>query len=232
MTDVFSKYTQAIQTRDQTATHVSGSSYQLVSCIWSSPPIALRPRRLFWGQSDRLQQACSIYDIVKTRTSPYRPQGNGQCKQFNRTVHDLLRTLPQNQKNQWAEHLAQVVLLMIQTNINPQDTPHTCLCLDMSHSCILTAYGDQGAAGANDIQWVDHESSQCHDPVYQETRWRLQIVADRWALHHNVKVTRYFAARTSAITVATWDATRYSTTGPQCCTRWYAVLKMGDQFIP
>lgn len=87
MTDVFSKYTQAIPTRDQRALvtnwfHVFGVSRQLHS----------DQGRCF--EAKVIQQLCSMYDIVKTRTTPYRPQGNGQCEQFNRTMHDLLCTLP------------------------------------------------------------------------------------------------------------------------------------------
>ncbi|KAJ8404516.1 hypothetical protein AAFF_G00337830 [Aldrovandia affinis] len=61
LTDVFSKFTVAVPTRDQKAVTVAKSL------------------------------------------------GNGQCERFNRTLHDLLRTLPPNKKRRWVEHLPEVV---------------------------------------------------------------------------------------------------------------------------
>ena len=92
-TDVFSKFAQAYPTPDQKASTVMKVLTERWFYIYGVPKrIHTDQGRNFEGEL--LQHLCQLYGVEKSRTSPYHPEDNGQCERFNRTLHDLLRTLP------------------------------------------------------------------------------------------------------------------------------------------
>ena len=108
MTDVFSKFTVAIPTRDQRASTVA----QVLVQEWFykfGVPGRLHSDQGRNFESSLIHQLCSLYGVTKSRTTPYHPAGNGQCERFNRTLHNLLRTLPVSRKRDWASCLSQVL---------------------------------------------------------------------------------------------------------------------------
>ncbi|RXN11109.1 Transposon Ty3-I Gag-Pol poly [Labeo rohita] len=108
MTDVFTKYSLAVPTRDQRAETVAGV---LVTewCYKLGIPGRIHSDQGRNFESRLMQQVCDLYAIGKSRTTPYHPAGNGQCERFNRTLHNLLRVLPASRKRDWVSCLPQVL---------------------------------------------------------------------------------------------------------------------------
>ena len=93
MTDVFTKYSIAVPTRDQSATV---TAKVLVKDWFSQFGV---PHQLYSDQGRSFEAAIihqlwKLYDIRKSKTRAYHPERNSQCERFNRTLHNLLRTLP------------------------------------------------------------------------------------------------------------------------------------------
>ena len=60
-------------------------------------------------ESELFKHLCQMTGMVKSRTSPYRPSGNGICERFNRSLLGMLGTLDPEQKVDWKSHIGSSV---------------------------------------------------------------------------------------------------------------------------
>ena len=105
VTDHFTRYAQAYVTRSQTAPIVTSTLWEKFFVHYGFPEKILSDQgRNF--ESNLIAELCKLVQIKKLRTTPYRPEGNGSCERFNRTLISMIGTLPEELKVHWPQHVS------------------------------------------------------------------------------------------------------------------------------
>ncbi|MCJ8749885.1 hypothetical protein PDJAM_G00192760 [Pangasius djambal] len=188
MTDIFTKYTLAVPTRNQRAETVAQVLVVEWFCKFGVPGrIHSDQGRNF--ESALIQQLCCLYGIEKSRTTPYHPAGNGQCERFNRTLHNLLRTLPGSKKGDWPSCLPQVLFAY---NTTPHQATGECPYFLMFGPeprlpvDFLLGRVEEPLAGSVHRWVLEHQNRL--QVAFEGARERLGTVADRQKARHDLQV--------------------------------------------
>uniref|UniRef100_A0A8C2KTZ8 Gypsy retrotransposon integrase-like protein 1 n=1 Tax=Cyprinus carpio TaxID=7962 RepID=A0A8C2KTZ8_CYPCA len=184
VTDVFSKFAQAYPTADQKLSTVARVLTEQWFYTYGVPlHIHTDQGRNFEGEL--FQQLCRVYGIRKSRTSPYHPEGNGQCERFNRTLHDLLRTLPPEKKRRWPYHLPQV-LFAYNTTVH-QSTGFSPYELMFGRKPTLPLDSLLGTidipSDSTTAEWVQEHQKHL-SAIYSQARAHLEAAAQQRAKNH------------------------------------------------
>ncbi len=179
MTDVFSKYTLAVPTRDQRAASVA----QALVTEWFYKfgiPGRLHSDQGRSFESLLIRQLCDLYGVKKSRTTPYHPAGNYQCERFNRTLHNLLRTLPASRKRDWVACLPQVIFCYNTTlHQTTGESPHLLMLGQeprLPVDFLLGRVQEPVAGSMHD--WVREHQTRLQ-VTFNGTRERLQAAANK-----------------------------------------------------
>ncbi|RXN38385.1 Transposon Ty3-I Gag-Pol poly [Labeo rohita] len=188
MTNVFSKFTVAVPTRDQQAETVARVLVNEWFFKFGVPGLIHSDQgRNF--ESQLIQQLCSLYQVGKSRSTPYHPAGNGQCERFNRTLHNLLRTLPPERKTDWASCLAQVLFCY---NTTPHqatgESPYFLMFGQVPRLPIDFLLGRVHEPVAGRVhQWVEEHQVRLK-VAFEGARGRLQVATTRRKEEHDRRV--------------------------------------------
>ena len=98
--DHFTKWCEIIPTKDQKASTVAPL---LINKIFSrfGPPVVLHSDQGRNFESNLMHEICDAMGIVKTRTTAYHPQCDGQTERQNRTIQQMLSSFVSNRQDDW-----------------------------------------------------------------------------------------------------------------------------------
>jgi transposase InsO family protein len=108
ITDHFTKYAQAVPTRNQTAKTTAEALFNNFIVQYGFPKRLHSDQGTNFG-SNVIRELCQIAGVEKSRTSPYHPIGNGITERFNRTLLSMLGTLEPDKKVVWHKHVSAMV---------------------------------------------------------------------------------------------------------------------------
>ena len=109
VTDYFTKYCEAYAIPDITASTAATVLVSEFICRWGVP------RQIHTDQGSQFEsqlfrEMCELLGIDKTRTSPFRPQSDGQVERMNRTIKGMLYHYLSEKQDDWDHHLPLVMM--------------------------------------------------------------------------------------------------------------------------
>ena len=179
LTDVFTKFSLAIPTSNQEAVTIA----KVLVRDWFQRYGV--PQRIHSDQGrnfeSRLVSAlCELYGIHKTRTTPYHPRGNAQCERFNRSLHDLLRSLPPELKSKWPQYLPELVQAYNNTpHASTGFSPHFLLFGQEPQLPIDYLLGRAAPSAVGPTDWVRQHRLRLQDAHARALKHLQQAVTER-----------------------------------------------------
>jgi len=108
ITDHFTRYAQAVPTKDQTAKTTAKVLLDRFVNHYGLP-VRIHSDQGANFESKVIKQLCQLLGIAKSHTTPYHPQGNAQAERFNSTLLNMLACLTEEEKANWKDHVQYVV---------------------------------------------------------------------------------------------------------------------------
>jgi transposase InsO family protein len=108
ITDHFTRYAQAIVTKNQTARTTADALFHNFIVHYGIPQKIHSDQGANF-MSHLIKELCTLTGTKKSRTTPYHSMGNGMTERFNRTLLEMLGTLEPEKKKNWNAHVGPLV---------------------------------------------------------------------------------------------------------------------------
>ena len=103
ITDAFTKWVEIQAIPDQTA--LTCAEHLVAAISRFGCPLTLHSDQGRNYEGKLIKELCKLLEIKKTRTTPRRPQCNGQTERFNRTLTQMIKAYIKGEQQDWDSHL-------------------------------------------------------------------------------------------------------------------------------
>jgi len=107
--DYFTRWPAAFPLPNMTAATVANVFFLRWICTFG-PPTQLHTDQGTQFESNLFAELCDLFNIHKTRTTAYHPQGDGLVERFNRTLVSSLRAYANTKPHSWDDYIEPTLL--------------------------------------------------------------------------------------------------------------------------
>ena len=111
MIDQFTKWIECVALPDAKAERVA-QEFLIHFVVTFGCPLEVHTDQGSNFNSNLFRSFCDLFDIVKTRTTPYHPSSNGQVERVNRTLLQMIRCYIEGRVRQWDKDLSLLVMAL------------------------------------------------------------------------------------------------------------------------
>ena len=108
VTDHFTRFAQAYATKSNTSRAAAEKVFNHFILQFGFPSQIHHDKGKEFN-SNLFKRLHSLTGITASNTTPYHPMGDGQCERLNRTIQNMLKSIPENEKGKWREHLPKLM---------------------------------------------------------------------------------------------------------------------------
>jgi len=108
ITDLFTRYAVAVPVRNLSA-QATAKAFLENFIVHYGIPGRIHSDQGGAFESRLVKELCQLLQMKKSRTTPYHPEGNAVTERLNRTLLNMLGTLPPQLKLDWKSHVATMV---------------------------------------------------------------------------------------------------------------------------
>jgi hypothetical protein len=140
-------------------------------------------------ESEIFQEICKIFGIIKTRTTPYRPQSDGMIERANRTIENMLSLfVHENQKN-WDE-LIPLLMLAYRSSVHETTgvSPHEMMFARPASLPVDIVLGKpEPTIQQTDIEYINNLQNKMNI-IHDFARRKMQINSKKTLRDYSAKI--------------------------------------------